>query len=51
MATFYEDCDRTFGTRRAFKQHLRDSPVHTVTFDFNVCDRAFDTKQALQQHL
>lgn len=51
MALNCEDCDRSFGTRRALQQHLRDSPAHAVTFDCDECDRAFDAEQALQQHL
>ena len=51
MATICKDCDRSFNTKRALQQHLRDSPAHAVTLDCDECDRAFDTEQALQQHL
>ena len=51
MATIRKDCDRSFKTKKALQQHLRDSPAHAVTFDCDECDRAFDTEQALQQHL
>ncbi|OQN96107.1 hypothetical protein B0A48_18353 [Cryoendolithus antarcticus] len=61
MATICEDCDRTFGTRRAFKQHLQDSPVHAVTFDCNECDApstqskpsssTFETRRSTQSRL
>lgn len=51
MALNCKDCDRTFTTKGALDQHLRDSPAHAATFDCDKCDRAFDTDQALQQHL
>nr|POE90097.1 zinc finger protein 37 [Quercus suber] len=51
MAVRCEDCNRTFGTRQALQQHLRDAPAHATTFDCNECDRGFLTEQALQHHL
>ena len=51
MALDREGCDRTFATKGALDQHLRDSLAYAVTFDCDECDRAFDTEQALQQHL
>ncbi|KAK1809753.1 hypothetical protein LTR12_015882 [Friedmanniomyces endolithicus] len=44
-------CGRTYNSAEGFQQHLRNSPVHAVTFDCGDCDRAFDTDGALQQHL
>ena len=35
----------------ALQQHLRDSPVHALSFDCDNCDRSFDSNEALQQHL
>jgi hypothetical protein len=44
-------CDRSYGSEKALKQHLRDSPAHPVTFDCNDCNRSFGSEKALEQHL
>lgn len=36
---------------RSLQQHLRDSPVHARSFDYEDCDRSFNSEEALQQHL
>lgn len=51
MTTSCTTCNRTFATVQALQQHVRDSPVHAVTFDCDECGRVFNTVQALQQHL
>lgn len=45
-----EECDRTYKSNSALQQHLRDSSVHTSTFECEHCQRTFSSEQALQQH-
>lgn len=44
-------CDRSFSDRQAFQQHMRDAPVHTLTFRCDPCNRTFVSQSALDQHL
>ena len=44
-------CNRSFGNEEALEQHLRDSPVHSSSFDCETCDRSFGSQDALEQHL
>lgn len=43
-------CDRTFISKQALQQHVRDSPAHAV-YHCNDCNREFRSQNALQQHL
>jgi hypothetical protein len=44
------DCDRSFGSKSALKQHRENSPTHTNPTQCKVCDRTFGSQQALEQH-
>ena len=44
-------CDRSFSDRQAFQQHMRDAPVHTLTFRCDPCNRTFVNRSALDQHI
>ncbi|CAG7950532.1 unnamed protein product [Penicillium salamii] len=46
-----EPCNRSFGSQDALDQHLRDSPVHALSYDCEPCDRSFGSQDALGQHL
>ncbi|KAI0867207.1 zinc-binding domain-containing protein [Hypoxylon argillaceum] len=41
-------CDRSFGSREALQQHLRDSPAHGL--ECGICNKSFSSEQSLQQH-
>ena len=52
MAFNCEDCDRSFSSERALKQHLGNSPVHTSSsFECETGSRSFVNEKALEQHL
>ena len=44
-------CDRNFKSNKALKQHKRDSPAHTASFNCEDCERCFVGEEALEQHL
>lgn len=46
-----ENCHRLFGTQEALRQHIRNLPGHSNSFDCEDCHRAFKTEGALQQHI
>ena len=46
-----EICDRSFGSKEALDQHLRDSPAHAPSYECELCDRSFGSEEALGQHL
>ena len=43
-------CGRCFRSKKALKQHQRDSPVHARPFYCETCDRSFGSQDALEQH-
>jgi hypothetical protein len=43
-------CNRTFGSRKALKQHEENSPKHAETFGCKPCNRSFGSLDALGQH-
>ena len=49
MAVICEECVRTFGTREALQQHLRDSPIHAVASTSDEDAGAYNPAQALEQ--
>lgn len=43
-------CNRSFGSREALDQHLRDSPAHAKSSECKLCNRSFGSREALGQH-
>lgn len=50
MATLCKDCDRTFKTKRALEQHLRDSPAH-ATHRATSVSHSFDLRPSLHHEV